>query len=88
LPVRLNYEYFSGARFNHRQHAIQKNLLGDEACVSCHNARSSTHSTDVMIPDVDRCLQCHAQRQEKDKVTTQCVSCHTYHPGASSGALP
>jgi hypothetical protein len=88
LPVRLNYEYFSGARFNHRQHAIQKNLLGDEACASCHNARSSTHSTDVMIPDVDRCLQCHTQRHEKDKVTTQCVSCHTYHPGASPGALP
>lgn len=83
LPVHLSYEYFSAARFNHRQHAIQKNLLGDEACGSCHNARSSTQSTDVMIPDVNKCLECHRDRYERDKVTMQCVSCHAYHPGAS-----
>jgi predicted CXXCH cytochrome family protein len=80
LPVRLTYDYFPKTRFNHQAHAIQKDLKGDAACLSCHNARVSKQSTDVMIPDVNKCLECHGDRYEKDRVTVQCVSCHTYHP--------
>ncbi len=82
LPVHLTQDYFEKARFNHRAHAVQKNLTGDAACQSCHKAKDSTDSMQVMIPDIDNCLQCHSNRYVKDQVTVQCVSCHSYHPMA------
>jgi len=82
IPVRLTKDYFEKARFSHRAHAVQKNLTGDDACLSCHKARDSKESAQVMIPDIDNCLQCHSDSYVKDQVTVQCVSCHGYHPKA------
>jgi hypothetical protein len=86
LPIRLTYDYFSEVRFNHRAHAIQKDLTGDAACLSCHKAREAKESSDVMIPDIPKCLECHSDHQASDRITVQCVSCHTYHPKAIMGA--
>lgn len=82
IPVHLTQDYFEKARFNHRAHAVQKNLTGDAACLSCHKAKDSKESSQVMIPDIGNCLQCHSNRYVKDQVTVQCVSCHSYHPMA------
>jgi predicted CXXCH cytochrome family protein len=81
-PVHLSQDYFATARFNHRAHAVQKDLTGDAACLSCHKARGAKDSSQVLIPDIDNCLQCHSDRYVKDQVTVQCVSCHSYHPVA------
>jgi predicted CXXCH cytochrome family protein len=92
-PVRLGYEYFSEARFPHKTHEIQGKLSGDAACESCHAARKSTEARDLLLPDIDRCLTCHRDRQgahgeqgagrEKLQIVTlQCISCHVYHPKA------
>jgi predicted CXXCH cytochrome family protein len=81
-PVHLSQDYFATARFNHRAHAVQKALTGDAACLSCHKAKDSKDSSQVLIPDIDNCLQCHSDRYVKDQVTVQCVSCHRYHPRA------
>jgi hypothetical protein len=83
LPVRLTQDYFADIHFSHRSHAIQKNLTGDAACLSCHAARLAKQSSDVMIPDIGKCLTCHSDRPAKERVTVQCVSCHTYHPVAT-----
>jgi predicted CXXCH cytochrome family protein len=85
MPIRLTYDYFAGVRFNHRAHAIQKDpagkdLTGDDACLSCHKARQTKQTEDLMIPDIGKCLACHGDRHVDDRVTVQCVSCHTYHP--------
>lgn len=82
MPIRLTRDYFSQARFSHKAHAIQKDLTGDAACLSCHDARLSKLSSDVMIPDIKKCLECHGDRNVPGRVTTQCVSCHIYHPVA------
>jgi predicted CXXCH cytochrome family protein len=82
LPIRLTYDYFAEVRFSHKAHAIQKDLAGDDACVSCHTALKSKESSDVMIPDIPKCLECHGDRHVSDRITVQCVSCHTYHPVA------
>ena len=84
MPVHLTRDYFSEVRFSHKAHAIQKDLTGDAACLSCHAARTSKQSTDVLIPDIAKCLECHGDRHVnlKDRVTVECVSCHTYHPVA------
>lgn len=80
LPVRLTYDYFPSVRFRHKDHAVQKELSGDKACLSCHAAHASKQSSDVLIPDVGKCLECHSDRPAVDHVTVQCVSCHAYHP--------
>lgn len=61
-PVRLGYDYFPEARFPHKTHEIQGKLTGDAACESCHAARKSTEARDLLLPDIDRCLQCHRDR--------------------------
>ena len=79
-PIRLTYDYFPDARFSHRSHEVQKGKTGDQACLSCHSALTADSSTTVMIPDLPKCLECHTQQSERDKVQLQCMSCHTYHP--------
>ena len=94
-PVRLGFDYFAEVRFSHRSHRIQGKLTGDAACESCHAARRSKQSRDMLIPDIDNCLVCHRDKRQRDstplpaderkiseKVTLQCVSCHLYHPTA------
>jgi hypothetical protein len=80
MPVRLTYDYFPATQFRHKDHLVQKDLTGDAACLSCHKAKESKQSSDVMIPDIGKCLECHSDRAALDKVAVQCVSCHTYHP--------
>jgi predicted CXXCH cytochrome family protein len=79
-PIRLTFDYFPDAHFSHRSHAVQKGKTGDEACLSCHSAVTTDSSAVVMIPDLPKCLECHTQDEERDRVQLQCISCHTYHP--------
>ncbi len=92
MPNRLTYDYFPDTHFSHRSHAVQKGKVGDEACESCHSATTTDKSTTVMIPDLPKCLECHTQHTDRDKVQLQCISCHTYHPKqiitAQTGAEP
>jgi hypothetical protein len=80
LPVRLTYDYFPATHFSHKDHLVQKDLTGEEACLSCHKARDSARSADVLIPDIQKCQECHSDRPAVDQVAVQCVSCHAYHP--------
>jgi predicted CXXCH cytochrome family protein len=68
-PVRLGYDYFPEARFPHKAHSIQGKLTGDAACESCHAARQSTLSTELLLPNVDNCLQCHRDRDGPVSIT-------------------
>ena len=79
LPVRLVRDYFPDAHFNHRLHAVQKDLTGDAACLSCHKARDSTDSATLLLPSLGKCLECHSDAVATNRVTLQCVSCHAYH---------
>ena len=85
-PVRLTTDYFPDVHFSHNVHAIQKDKVGDAACLSCHAARSAKQSADLMIPDIGQCLTCHSDRPAVDHVALQCVSCHIYHPAAQVSA--
>jgi len=79
LPVRLGRDYFPDLHFSHRQHAVQKQLTRDAACLSCHKARDSIRSSDLMLPELDKCLECHSDHAARDRVQVRCVSCHAYH---------
>ncbi|MES1195570.1 MAG: cytochrome c3 family protein, partial [Steroidobacter sp.] len=95
MPVKLAASYYPTAHFKHRSHLIQGTLSGDDACASCHGARSSKQSEDVMVPGINNCLACHSSRSSDrvaDARTIQaqaglganirlgCIECHDYHP--------
>jgi len=80
LPVRLSDDFFPSAHFNHRAHGIQKERTGDAACLSCHVANKSEQSSDLLLPGITQCLECHRSRASGDQIVSQCVSCHGYHP--------
>lgn len=80
IPIRFVRDYFPANRFDHRSHRIQGKLTGDAACLSCHAAKKSEDSSDLMIPGITKCTECHADKAAVERVTVRCVSCHDYHP--------
>ena len=54
--------------FSHKFH-VQKQGIG---CLVCHQkVTKSSHSTDVLVPDMQTCYNCH------DEDETPCSTCHT-----------
>jgi hypothetical protein len=65
IPLR----WLPQSRFDHGAHRT----LG---CAECHpNAAKSTKASDVLIPRIKSCRNCHHQAGASDR----CSECHTYH---------
>jgi hypothetical protein len=79
-PIRFQRDYFPAARFPHKSHAIMGEFSGDDACVDCHAVRDSKESSDLLMPNVDKCEECHGDTPARQRVVVQCVDCHEYHP--------
>jgi len=85
-PVRLAEDYFPHSQFDHASHGVLvapetlDTYTGDTACQFCHNAAESTSSSDVLLPGMDNCVECHDSSSEKvATVPLNCGSCHDYH---------
>jgi predicted CXXCH cytochrome family protein len=48
-------------------------------CDVCHEARVSEVSSDVLLPKIDVCTQCHAGESARNKVPSTCITCHIFH---------
>ena len=72
-PVRLTSTWMPRARFDHAAHI-------SETCVSCHTgAPKSKHATDILLPDITRCRECHGGTGTAAKVASDCLMCHPFH---------
>ena len=80
LPVKITADWYLSATFDHASHLTQRGQSEVEVCASCHDAKVSHVSSDVLIPGMENCLQCHGDVAAKQKVTVNCVSCHAFHP--------
>ena len=59
------------AEFDHKAHQMVE-------CVSCHaKANQSRETSDVLLPGVQSCQQCH--HSGKDAAEARCFECHAYH---------
>jgi len=59
------------AEFDHKAHQMVE-------CVSCHaKANQSRETSDVLLPGVQSCRQCHHSGQ--DAAEARCFECHAYH---------
>jgi len=71
--VRLTSNWMPRARFDHAAHI-------SETCVSCHtNAPKSKHATDILLPDIARCRECHGGAGSSAKLASDCLMCHPFH---------
>jgi hypothetical protein len=71
---------------SHYSHAAHSML----SCDQCHDARTSAATSDILLPGIDSCRQCHQPASAgSGGAPTECVLCHTYHAPAPvhEGAL-
>jgi serine/threonine protein kinase/class 3 adenylate cyclase len=63
--------WYPSAEFSHESHAASK-------CVDCHQtAVQSRLTSDLLLPDIQRCVKCHNPKGETGSVApTACVTCH------------
>ncbi len=61
------------AQFRHDKHASAE-------CESCHAARQSESATDVLLPGIERCRECHGgEEPQAGRLVSPCTSCHDFH---------
>jgi hypothetical protein len=71
-PVRVSGIWYGDAKFTHAKHSTMQ-------CKDCHAATTSKAVTDLLIPDLVNCRQCHSGADGGSKVASTCVACHEYH---------
>ncbi|MDZ7712363.1 MAG: cytochrome c3 family protein [Rhodovibrio sp.] len=70
--VHLTQNWFPHAEFTHARHEQM-------ACNDCHEADTSDASTDVLMPGIDNCVECHGGQDATGRVASGCVDCHGFH---------
>jgi len=58
-----------------------------ESCASCHNVAASMKATDVNLPKIARCRDCHGGQDAHKEVPSACALCHDYHRTAFAPLL-
>lgn len=60
--------WLGNAEFDHEAHRMME-------CDSCHVVKNSHETSDVLLPKMEMCVQCHAP----GKAEARCFECHNYH---------
>jgi predicted CXXCH cytochrome family protein len=76
VPTHLTAQWMPRAAFDHTPHQMVD-------CASCHAARTSTKTADVLLPGTAVCATCHAGSgagaPPAGRADSRCVECHAYH---------
>ncbi len=74
-PVSLQDRYLLNGWFSHGDHATAAS-----PCESCHLARKSKESSDLLVQGIASCRECHAGAHPKGKqIASECQDCHSFH---------
>jgi len=71
-PVRLSDDWMPLSIFKHESH---KNMQ----CDGCHDAKYSGEASDVLMPDLVSCRNCHGGEGASGLLKSTCVTCHDFH---------
>jgi predicted CXXCH cytochrome family protein len=73
--ISLVDQFLPKAKFSHVAHST-----GDLECKTCHKADTSKLASDVLLPKINECRDCHGgEHPAKDKTPSTCLMCHSYH---------
>lgn len=72
VPVVLADRWMPKGRFDHVRHLAQD-------CGTCHAARASETASDVLLPQIQTCQNCHGGERAEQKVPSTCITCHDFH---------
>jgi hypothetical protein len=82
MPVTQPARYMIQGWFDHEDHK-------QEQCTSCHAAKTSDASSDLLLPDIAQCRDCHMGESAREaEVPSGCAMCHSYHPRTGAAAAP
>lgn len=70
LPAILQRQWMPKSRFEHISHESMD-------CSGCHEATTSAKSSDVLMPGIETCRDCHNDKPAA--ANAGCVACHDYH---------
>jgi len=71
--VTLASRFMPNGWFDHAAHKQSK-------CADCHAASTSAASSDVLMPRVAQCRECHlGENATRPKTPSSCAMCHVYH---------
>ncbi len=75
-PVRITQDWMPRAGFSHLSH-------GTTPCKHCHAAaETSKASSDVLMPRIKVCRECHGGSADTSRLPSECGMCHRFHlPG-------
>ncbi|MEM1131908.1 MAG: cytochrome c3 family protein [Pseudomonadota bacterium] len=76
-PVTQTDRYMHKGWFSHAAHE-------EEDCTDCHKATVSKQATDLLLPGIATCRECHGGEASDTDVPSTCALCHEYH--ADGGA--
>lgn len=68
-PVKLVSNWMPGAQFDHALHGTSLT-----PCSTCHKAETSKQASDVLMPPIETCRDCH-----RGTMATACIDCHGFH---------
>jgi predicted CXXCH cytochrome family protein len=72
LPVSVTERWQPKSIFSHRKHR-------DMQCEDCHGAANSMTSSDVLLPKIETCRNCHGGGESTARVPSTCIMCHGFH---------
>ena len=72
LPVKLTDDWMPLAEFSHDSHVSMD-------CGGCHEAETSADASDVLMPDIKNCQECHGGEHSEDLLQSTCITCHKFH---------
>lgn len=71
-PVHLTTLWLPKGYFTHREHR-------DRSCTTCHAAPESEQASDVLLPSIATCQECHGGEFATGRTRTACTDCHGFH---------
>jgi hypothetical protein len=67
------HAWLTSSQFDHAKHRLAD-------CTDCHQADKSKESSDVLMPTIETCRDCHAGSQHtSNKLVSDCGMCHGFH---------
>ncbi|MGB0504680.1 MAG: cytochrome c3 family protein [Pikeienuella sp.] len=85
-PALIQTRWMPGADFSHKSHEKSQ-------CTDCHSSAKSEKASDVNMPAIATCRECHGatgtgEKAPKVSATVECLACHEFHIDGNGPASP